>query len=870
MTALPGNSAPYVSTFTVTITVDPTQLTSGSSLTGSVAFVVGSATDTTTVTLNVTAPTKLTLVPQSITFNYTQGDSNLPAAQGIGVFSQPAGASFTASASSSGNWLSVGTGGTTPGSIAVSVNVANLAPGSYTGNINISSANSSVSVPVTINVAKATAPGLSVSPGIENLSAVQGGTPLIGQLTVSNSGGGTLQFTAQATTDQGTWLELNGSGSGSATPSTPAALVFKANPFGLSPGLYTGHITVSDSNSSSSVTVPVVFTVTGAGQSILVSESGLSFTALAGGPQPPAQSFTVSNGGSGSLTWSAQTQQVANPLSTATWLQITPGSGTSAAGQSGVPVSVSVNTTGLPVGTYYGSINITSAGAGNSPQTVGVVLNVTSTTPGISASTGGVLLSGLAGSKTTPQQAVTIFNPSAVAISYSASVFTANGANWLSVSPAAGSATPGSTSLTISANLSNLSSGTQTGTVRLLFGNGNSLVIQVGVIATSTTPTGGHDVAAARPQAQIACSAGKAGYLVGLLQAPLNLSVIQAASPQTVQVQIVDDCGNPVTAASGGAVQVTFSNKDSALNLQDVGSGIWQGTWAPVNAGNAVMVQISASEQGLTLNPASSAGATATVSVAAAGANSAGQATGIANAASAAQAIAGVVAPGSYIAIYGNNLAGTGTPGATTLPLPTSLNGTQLFLGGLPMPLLYASSGQVNAIVPQALAPNASYPFVIVRGSTESVPVQLTVTELQPGIYTADSSGSGQGIVTEALTGQLVSAANPAHAGDFLTVYASGLGSLSGPNGETEPSDGAAAPTTTIFRTTSTITATVGGVPATVTFAGLTPTLAALYQVNVQVPPGAPTGSAVPLVITATDKKSGTVAQSNTVMITVQ
>ena len=43
---------------------------------------------------------------------------------------------------------------------------------------------------------------------------------------------------------------------------------------------------------------------------------------------------------------------------------------------------------------------------------------------------------------------------------------------------------------------------------------------------------------------------------------------------------------------------------------------------------------------------------------------------------------------------------------------------------------------------------------------------------------------------------------------------------------------------------------TVGGVPAAVTFSGLAPGYAGLYQINVQVPDGAPAGPDVPIVLT--------------------
>jgi uncharacterized protein (TIGR03437 family) len=132
-------------------------------------------------------------------------------------------------------------------------------------------------------------------------------------------------------------------------------------------------------------------------------------------------------------------------------------------------------------------------------------------------------------------------------------------------------------------------------------------------------------------------------------------------------------------------------------------------------------------------------------------------------------------------------------------------------------------------------------------------------------------SGSGAGIVADALTGNLITASNPAHAGQNLVIYMTGLGALTGTNGEQEPADGAIAPITTIYRTQSTVSVTIGGVPVPATqFSGLTPTLTALYQVNVQMPSGVTPGSAVPVVVTATDSATGVTASSNSVMIAVQ
>ncbi len=251
-------------------------------------------------------------------------------------------------------------------------------------------------------------------------------------------------------------------------------------------------------------------------------------------------------------------------------------------------------------------------------------------------------------------------------------------------------------------------------------------------------------------------------------------------------------------------------------------------------------------------------------------ADSAAQPTGIVNAASVGQAMLQVVAPGSYVSIYGTGLSAAGSVAAASLPLPTMLNGTQVFLGGQPMPLIYASAGQVNALVPQGLAPNASDSLIVLRGTTLSVPVSLTITGLQPGIYSANSSGSGPGVVTNARTGQLNTAANPAHGSDYLTIYCTGLGPVAGTHGETEPADGTAAPFNTIFSTIANVTAMIGGVAAPVQFSGLTPGFVGLYQVNVQVPAGVSPGGNIPLVVTATDPLTGASVSSNSVSVAVQ
>jgi uncharacterized protein (TIGR03437 family) len=96
-------------------------------------------------------------------------------------------------------------------------------------------------------------------------------------------------------------------------------------------------------------------------------------------------------------------------------------------------------------------------------------------------------------------------------------------------------------------------------------------------------------------------------------------------------------------------------------------------------------------------------------------------------------------------------------------------------------------------------------------------------------------------------------AAHPAKVGDTITIYCTGLG-------ETTPAavTGAAASSTPLETVTNpevdfgSSPPVAGPTPGdftstTAVFAGLTPTAVGLYQVNVTIPPGTATGSAVPV-----------------------
>jgi hypothetical protein len=166
---------------------------------------------------------------------------------------------------------------------------------------------------------------------------------------VLNQGGGSLAFTVAASTSTGgNWLTVSPP-SGTATPANPVSLTVTANPGTLAAGTYSGSIIVS--SSVGNLTVPVTLAVSAVQQTILLSQTGLTFTGVAQGGSPLPQSFGILNTGQGSMNWSAS----ATTLSGGSWLTIDQQSGTVATPFTSVSlVNVTVNTAGLAAGNYYG------------------------------------------------------------------------------------------------------------------------------------------------------------------------------------------------------------------------------------------------------------------------------------------------------------------------------------------------------------------------------------------------------------------------------------------------------------------------------------------------------------------------------------
>jgi uncharacterized protein (TIGR03437 family) len=206
------------------------------------------------------------------------------------------------------------------------------------------------------------------------------------------------------------------------------------------------------------------------------------------------------------------------------------------------------------------------------------------------------------------------------------------------------------------------------------------------------------------------------------------------------------------------------------------------------------------------------------------------------------------LAPGGFISIFGANFT-AGSNSASSLPLTATLGGVHVVIAGEQLPLLFAGSGQINAIIPYDVAPNSTQQLIVQQNMTLSLPEAVTIAPAQPALFTQDQSGAGIGVIVVLQpdgAGFEADSSHPASAGDVLVIYCTGLGAVN-------PTvlAGSAGPASPPSNTSNTVTATIGGQPAKVLFAGLAPGFAGLYQVNVLVPSGITAAPSVPVILMA-------------------
>lgn len=688
----------------------------------------------------------------------------------------------------------------------------------------------SASVPypaLTLDVSGNSGPPLAVVPAALTFSLNQGeATAATQSVVISNSGSTAESFTASATTGSGgDWLSVS-PGSGSVAAFATSSLSISVDPSKLSTGTYLG--TVSISAGTQQFEIPVTATVSGGQAQLQISQSGLFFETVANGGQPPSQSVTVLNGGSGSLNFSVSTSTTSGG---ANWLSASPSSGAVTSSQS-ASVAVKINTAGLGAGDYYGQVQFSSSGATNSPQTVAVVLHIASAATHLGASVDptGLVFIGSAGGADPTAQTISVTNPATSTLTFAAAPFFNQGTNWFTVKPTSGTvnASNSPVQITVQPTISGLAAGVYVGEIVLHFTEDNSnkhiavlLVVIPGGAVSQTAHIRAHTTAGCVP---------KKLYPV-FTQLGASFTAV-AAWPTPITVTIVDDCGNFMTS---GSVTASFSDGDPSLPLTSLNNGTWSATWQPQSSSAQVVITVDALQMAPPLEGTQNIG----------GSLQANPTTPSVGAVVSAAVFANnqPLAPGAFASIYGVHLSG-GQNLAPSLPLGTQLGGTQVVLGGRPLPLQYAGDGQVNAIIPYDVPPNSTQQLIVTNGPALSVPQSVVVASAQPAVFAYDKDFGSIKVYRNGSAPFQVDATHPATAGDIIVIACAGLGPVNPP-----VAAGSAAPSNPPAITINPVKVTIGGKDANVVFHGLAPGFAGEYQVNAQIPKGIAPGTAVPLTV---------------------
>jgi uncharacterized protein (TIGR03437 family) len=561
---------------------------------------------------------------------------------------------------------------------------------------------------------------------------------------------------------------------------------------------------------------------------ITLSQKVATFFTLAGGSSS-SQPITVVNGALGTLNFGV----AVSTASGGNWLSTSTASGGAAAGSPGVVFKVTVDPGNLGPGDYYGQVIVSAPGVPNSPQSITVVAHILApasiTTDNASLQPGGLVFVAPQGGADPAAQTLNLTTLSPQPVDYGATVTFGGGQPFFTLTNLTGKIFANSpATFAVQPSIAGLAPGTYNASITFAVGQAPIQSAQILLIVTGpgTNPAS---------RAASNCTASK------LLPVITSLSggfAVTAAWPITIEANVFDDCGQPLL--NGGAT-ASFSTTDPPLALNNLQNGEWSATWQTQSVAPQVQITVQATAKtgGLTGSAVISGGLQPNANPPPQIASG-----GVLNGAS--YVIGSSLAPGSLISIFGTHL-GTSSANAHALPLPTSLNATQVYVASRPLPLLFVSDTQINAQIPYDLVINAKQQVVISRGNTVSLPEPISMTSEQSGIFTQTGNGKGIGIVVVYSGGSsaLVGSKHAVKAGDAIVIYATGLGDV-----EPRVIAGTAAPITPLSNTVNPVAVTIGGKSANVFFSGLAPGFAGLYQVNAFVPSNVPTGEQVPLVIT--------------------
>lgn len=210
------------------------------------------------------------------------------------------------------------------------------------------------------------------------------------------------------------------------------------------------------------------------------------------------------------------------------------------------------------------------------------------------------------------------------------------------------------------------------------------------------------------------------------------------------------------------------------------------------------------------------------------------------------------LAPGTFAAIYPSvktNVISGDTQINTTLPWPTVTADTQVIVNGSPAALYFVSPGQINFPMPMSLPTGGTVDLQVIRPSTGQVygAAEIPMASAAPALFVVGGQQSGP-VAALNQDNTVNSATNPANRGDVIQLFGTGQGFVANAPPEGQASTGPLPTQTNPLVYIGPAGSIISVPPANVLYSGIAPTLIGVWQINVQIPATAPTGT-VPIFV---------------------
>jgi uncharacterized protein (TIGR03437 family) len=187
----------------------------------------------------------------------------------------------------------------------------------------------------------------------------------------------------------------------------------------------------------------------------------------------------------------------------------------------------------------------------------------------------------------------------------------------------------------------------------------------------------------------------------------------------------------------------------------------------------------------------------------------------------------GELAPNTVAIIYGTNLSYE--TAAASGNAVRELAGVQVTVGYVSAVLYYVSPGQVNLVIPNMLR-GSEADLVLALNAKAGPTVRIALRDAAPALF----QWEGNTVVATRPDWTPITAAAPAHPGDWVILFATGLGETT-PEAIWGQAPQAAAP----LKRLSEFRVLLDGAPVDagrITYAGVAPGFAGLYQINLKLP----------------------------------